>query len=56
MFHEAYYYYYGSILPIAEVSAKMFADKNIRNDIYCYIFNSDLQYRRVGNVILHFLN
>ena len=50
MLHEAIYYYYGSIIPIAEVSSKMYATKDLRKDIYCYIFNNNLQYRRVGNV------
>ena len=50
MFYRAYYYYFGAIIPIAEISAKMFANEKLRNDIYVYIFNSGLQYRRVGNV------
>lgn len=50
MLHEAYYYYYGSIIPIAEISSTMYTNKKLRNDIYCYIFNNNLQYRRVGNV------
>lgn len=50
MLHEAYYFYYGSVIPIAEVSTRMYALNNLRKDIYCYIFDKGLQYRRVGNV------
>lgn len=50
MLNESYYLYYGSIIPISEISSRMHATRNLRKDIYCYIFDKDLQYRRVGNV------
>ena len=48
---ENCFYYYGAVIPIAEVSARMHSLKSIlRQDIYCYILDNKLHYRRVGNV------
>ena len=47
---ETNFYYFGSIIPISNVSGKMFRQRNLRQDIYCYINDFGLDYRRVGNV------
>lgn len=45
---ETCFYYYGCVLPLAEITSLMVQYK--KNDPYCFILDQGLQYRRVGEV------
>ena len=48
---ETCFYYYGVVVPLGDPGSQMLALKaKFPKDIYCFILDHDLQYRRVGNV------
>ena len=45
---ESYFYYYGCIVPLSEVTGLMIQFN--KHDMYSFVFENGLQYRRVGEV------
>lgn len=50
IFHETTFFYYGIVKPITELYNNLKRQPDLEQDIYCYINDFGINYRRVGNV------
>ena len=50
MYHETTFFYYGIVKPITELYRNLKVRPDLEQDIYCYINDFGINYRRVGNV------
>lgn len=50
MKHETTFFYFGIVKPITELSSNLKRQDHLRQDVYSYINDFGINYRRVGNV------